>query len=185
SPPNWELNKSTADPPRPVRFFFETFPGGWKSDEACGDGGRLLSTRLGSGRVRLARPANNHQAAGNGRTIMRIAYLTTDEVNQQLASRLAAGQEAQLEVIRPRDEPPDGRLDAVIYDLDCLPPPLRQQLLTDLAGGGARCPAAVHSYALEDEQIKALLRRGGGVRPPLRAPPFPPLSSAGPAEWDY
>ena len=71
---------------------------------------------------------------------MRIAYLTTDEVNQELALRLAAGQEAQLEVIWPRDEPPDGRFDAVIYDLDCLPPPLRQQLLTDLAGGRAPPP---------------------------------------------
>src|SRR5262249_3031281 len=123
-------------------------------------------------------PANDHQAAGNGRMFMRIAYLTTDEVNQQLASRLAAGQQAQLEVIWPRDEPPDGRFDAVIYDLDCLPPPLRRQLLTDLAGGGAPWPAAVHSYALDGEQIKALLGRGVIVRRRLRATLFRRLSAA-------
>jgi hypothetical protein len=109
---------------------------------------------------------------------MRIAYLTTDEVNQELALRWAAGQEAQLEVIWPRDEPPDGCFDAVIYDLDCLPPPLRQQLLTDLAGGGAPWPAAVHSYALEGEQIKALLGRGVIVRRRLRATLFRRLSAA-------
>ena len=109
---------------------------------------------------------------------MRIAYLTTDEVNQELALRWAAGQEAQLEVIWPRDEPPDGRFDAVIYDLDCLPPPLRQQLLTDLAGGGALWPAAVHSYALEGEQIKALLGRGVIVRRRLKATLFRRLSAA-------
>jgi hypothetical protein len=115
---------------------------------------------------------------------MRIAYLTTDEVNQELASQLAADQQAQLEVIWPRDEPPDGRFDAVIYDLDCLPPPLRQQLLTDLASGGAGRPAAVHSYALEDEQIKTLLGRGVIVRPRLRAALFRRLSAAVRRKWN-
>jgi hypothetical protein len=109
---------------------------------------------------------------------MRIAYLTTDEVNQELALRLAAGQEAQLEVIWPRDGPPDSCFDAVIYDLDCLPPPLRQQLLADLAGSGAPLPAAVHSYALEGEQIKALLGRGVIVRRRLRATLLHRLSAA-------
>jgi hypothetical protein len=103
---------------------------------------------------------------------MRIAYLTTDQVNQQLASRLSASQDAELEVIWPHDEPPDGPFDGAIHDLDCLPPPLRQQLLTDLAGGGAPWPTAVHSYALEGEQITALLGRGVIVRRRLSATLF-------------
>jgi hypothetical protein len=109
---------------------------------------------------------------------MRIAYLTTDEVNLELASRLAADQQAQLEVIWPRDEPPDGRFDAVLYDLDCLPPPLRRQLLTNLAAGRAPRTAAVHSYALEGEPIKALLGQGVIVRRRLRATLFRRLSAA-------
>ena len=109
---------------------------------------------------------------------MRIAYLTTDEVNQELALQLAADQEIRLEVIWPRDEPPDGCFDAVIYDLDCLSPPQRRQLLTDLAAGRAPRPAAVHSYALEGEQIKALLGRGVIVRPRLRATLFRRLAAA-------
>jgi hypothetical protein len=109
---------------------------------------------------------------------MRIAYLTTDELNQELALRLATSQQTQLEVIWPRDEPPDGCFDAVLYDLDCLPPPLRQQLLTDLAAGRTPQTAAVHSYALAGEQIKALLGQSVIVRRRLRATLFRRLSAA-------
>jgi hypothetical protein len=115
---------------------------------------------------------------------MRIAYLTTDVVNQELALRLAASQDDQLEVIWPRDEQPNGCFDAVIYDLDCLPPPLRQQLLTDLTSGGAPWPAAVHSYALKDKQIRALLRRGVIVRRRLRATLFRLLVAAVRTKWN-
>jgi hypothetical protein len=100
---------------------------------------------------------------------MRIAYLTTDEVNQDLALRLAAGQRARLEVLWPRDEPPDGRFDAVVYDLDCLPACLRQEVLSKLAAASAPWPVAVHSYALTRKQFRALRGRGVAVHRRLGA----------------
>ena len=100
---------------------------------------------------------------------MRIAYLTTDEVNQDLAVRLAGAQGVRLEVLWPRDEPPDGHFDAVVYDLDCLPPCLRQEILSSLASAAAPWPVAVHSYALAGEQVKELRGRGVAVHRRLRA----------------
>src|SRR5262245_46838320 len=100
---------------------------------------------------------------------MRIAYLTTDEVNRELAMRLAAGQGARLEVLWPGDEPPDGRVDAVVYDLDCLPVGLRQEVLSKLAAAAAPWPAAVHGYALGGDQVRALRKRGVVVRRRLGA----------------
>ena len=44
---------------------------------------------------------------------MRIAYLTTDEVNKHLALRLAAQWEVSVCPLEPRDPPPDGKFDAV------------------------------------------------------------------------
>jgi hypothetical protein len=100
---------------------------------------------------------------------MRIAYLTTDEVNQDLAVRLAGAQGVRLEVLWPRDAPPDGHFDAVVYDLDSLPPCLRQQILSDLAAASAPWPVAVHSYALSGEQVKVLRGREVAVHPRLTA----------------
>jgi hypothetical protein len=92
-----------------------------------------------------------------------IGYLTTDEVNQHLALQLAAECGTALEVVWPRDAPPDSRFGAVLYDLECLPPAERAQLLAGLLAGPAPRPGAVHSYNLAEPQIETLRANGVGV----------------------
>jgi len=71
---------------------------------------------------------------------------------------------AQLVSWLPRDPSPDGQFDAVLYDLDHLPAPERQQTLAELlAGRGPHGRVAIHSFTLEDAQMEALRRRGVGV----------------------
>ena len=94
---------------------------------------------------------------------MRIAYLSLDEVNCDLAARLAGGRGALLEVWSFRDAPPNGRHDAVLYDLDSLPPRERRQTLAALLAGKPARPAGVHSYALDDGQVRSLRRNGVAV----------------------
>lgn len=89
---------------------------------------------------------------------MRIAYLTTDDVNQNLALHLAAGCRVNLITVWPRDPAPDGQFDALLYDLDYLPLPQRQEILAELAGKRPSCPVAVHSYSLADDLVAALRR---------------------------
>jgi hypothetical protein len=90
-----------------------------------------------------------------------IAYLTVDEVNQELARGLTAACGIRLEVLWPRDGAPDGRFAAVVYDLDSLPPGGREAVLAALTAEPLPRPVVVHSYGLEDAQAEAL--RGNGV----------------------
>jgi hypothetical protein len=95
---------------------------------------------------------------------MRIAYLSTDEVNLDLARRWAKTCRCEVIALSPRDPLPDGGCEAAIYDLDFLPPTLRQQVLTNLFRGPQHCPVAVHSYNLDDQQVRDLRARGVFVR---------------------
>jgi hypothetical protein len=95
---------------------------------------------------------------------MRIAYLTTDEVNPDLARRWAQTCGCEVIPLSPRDPLPDGEFDAAIYDLDYLLPPLREQVLTSLLSRPLHCPAAVHSFNLRKRQATALRTRGVLVR---------------------
>ena len=52
---------------------------------------------------------------------MRIAYVSTDEVDQALAARIAAECGAVVCNLLPHDPPPDGLFDAVLYNLDDVP----------------------------------------------------------------
>jgi hypothetical protein len=52
---------------------------------------------------------------------MRTAYLTSDEVNQDLALQIAAGCATKLCVMWPKEQGLDEDFDAVIYDLDWHP----------------------------------------------------------------
>jgi hypothetical protein len=91
---------------------------------------------------------------------MRIAYLSTDEVNKDLALRLAAQWQVTVCPREPRDPPPVGEFDALLYDWDHWPADRRPTVLTHTAAGPLRQPVALHGYRLEQEQARALRRRG-------------------------
>jgi hypothetical protein len=91
---------------------------------------------------------------------MLFAYLTLDEVCQDLAQRLAGAHGVELDVLSFRDAAPNGQFDAVLHDLDSLPADRREAILSDLLAGPAPGPVAVHSYNLRGSQIKALRTRG-------------------------
>ncbi len=94
---------------------------------------------------------------------MRVAYLTTDEVNQEVAKHYAKKVQTNLALVSLQDAPLNGEVDGVIYDLDYLPPARREAILTQLLAGPSALPVAVHSYNLGPEEIKALRRNGVGV----------------------
>jgi hypothetical protein len=95
---------------------------------------------------------------------MRIAYLTVDEVNSDLARRWATEFQCEIVPLSPCDPLPIGEYDATIYDLDYLAPSLIQRVLTNLLTGSLPRPAVVHSYNLRPRQANDLQARGVFVR---------------------
>jgi len=91
---------------------------------------------------------------------MRYAYLTLDEVNQDWAERLAAQAGAELDVVSPRDILAAGPFDALLIDLDSLPPGYRKAVLDDLLAGKQEVQTGVHSYYLRVRDARVLRRRG-------------------------
>jgi hypothetical protein len=87
---------------------------------------------------------------------MQFGYLTIDEVNQALAMRLAETSAVTLDPLMPRDLPRHSTVDAMLFDLDSLPLTLRQEVLAALTAGESPCPAAVHSYNLDERMTKVL-----------------------------
>src|SRR5260370_10311817 len=87
---------------------------------------------------------------------MLIAYLTTDEVNQDLAMLMAEECGQALCLLSLSHARPDGEFDAAVYDLDHLPAQRQQALLGEMLASPAAHPVAVHSYNLEDEWVEAL-----------------------------
>jgi hypothetical protein len=108
----------------------------------------------------------------NGRTTVRVAYLTTDEVNQELALQLAAGLGVDLCVLSPRDPAGLESFAGVLYDLDYLPESRRREILADLLAGPPPCPVAVHSYNLDADQERLLCENGVLVSRRLEAELF-------------
>jgi hypothetical protein len=109
---------------------------------------------------------------------MRCAYLSLDEVNQDLAGRLAAAVGMEIDALSLRDPAPNDGPDAVLYDLDYLPPDTLRALLADLTGRVPACPVAVHSYRLSGRQVRELRRRGVIVVRRLGAGVFARLRAA-------
>jgi hypothetical protein len=89
---------------------------------------------------------------------MRIAYLTTDEVNEQLALQMAVECGVTLCPLAPKDAPTDGEYDAVLYDWDYLPIERQREVMTELLSGPVGFAVALHGYNLEDGQVQALRR---------------------------
>jgi hypothetical protein len=94
---------------------------------------------------------------------MRLAYMTTDEVNRARVARMVAECGAAACTPRPGRPPRDGECDAVLYSLDDLTGDERSALIEELCGGGPDRPTAVHGYGLTDEQARALDHRGVAV----------------------
>ena len=91
---------------------------------------------------------------------MRIAYLTTDEANHDLARRTADGCGANLEVLAQAGPSPEAAYDAVLVDWDYLPDDGRALILAALLAGLWHCPVAVHGYHLEDKLRDILSQKG-------------------------
>jgi hypothetical protein len=62
--------------------------------------------------------------------------------------------------LEPRDRPTTACVDAVIYDLDSFPSPMREGVLAGLCAESDGPAFAVHSYNLEDDQIEQLTGKG-------------------------
>jgi hypothetical protein len=90
---------------------------------------------------------------------MSIAYLSTDEVNRHFAGQMAAACGVTLHPLSPKDPPPDGRFDAVLYDLDSIPPSCREEIVASRLASPPTRPMAVHSYNL-DMRADALRDKG-------------------------
>src|SRR5438046_3085297 len=99
---------------------------------------------------------------------MLFAYLSLNEVNQDLAQRLVAAVGGTLDVLSFRDAAPNGQFDAVIYDLDSLPADRQSAVLANLQAGPVSGPVAVHSYTLRGRQVRALREQGVLVSKRLR-----------------
>ena len=133
---------------------------------------------------------------------MRIAYLTTDEVNSLLAAELAARHGLSLCVVEPRDGTPGPEFDAVLCDWDfwCArsrperlaellaevvsrwngpSPSLAHEVrLADLLAEVVSRPLVLHGYGVEDEEAEVLRRCGVAVFPALKAEVFQHLRRA-------
>jgi hypothetical protein len=99
---------------------------------------------------------------------MRIGYLCTDEVNLRLAARAARACGASLAGPPPRGADPDGEFDAVLCDLDHLPPAGEQAVIEALGSGPLRVPTAVHGYNPGAGRASELRARGTIVARRLR-----------------
>jgi hypothetical protein len=110
---------------------------------------------------------------------MLIAYLTTDEVNEHLAQRMAEESGETLCVFSPNDVPPDGEFDAVVYDWDYLPAQRQQSILAALSAGRAPRPIAVHSYNIEEDRARTLRQQGVAVYRTLQPEVFRLLALVG------
>ncbi|HLN29784.1 MAG TPA: hypothetical protein VK395_18705 [Gemmataceae bacterium] len=100
---------------------------------------------------------------------MFVAYISLDEVNQDLATRTAEKYGVTLATFASRAEMASWPCDAVVYDLDCLPADDRRHILDELTGDPVKRVAAVHSYNLQPIQKRGLRRNSVIVRRRLHA----------------
>jgi hypothetical protein len=109
---------------------------------------------------------------------MIVAYLSHDEVNLDLAQRLADAAGILLCPLFVRDMASAVSFDAVLCDLDCLPPAERAGTLKALLVEPLTCPVGVHSYSLVWSKVQALRARGVTVSRRLHEGAFADLVQA-------
>lgn len=100
---------------------------------------------------------------------MSIAYMSLDEVNQDLVLDIADRCGENLATLASPAEAPPAHCDAIIYDLDHLCVADRLQVLDELTYSPAARLAAVHSYHLPPRQVRSLRRNGVIVQRRLQA----------------
>jgi len=89
---------------------------------------------------------------------MQFAYWSIDDVNRELAQRLAARMRVRLDLCDFRDS--TRAVAAHIYDLDSFPADRRAVLLAALRAARQRTPVAIHTYRLSAGAARALRRNG-------------------------
>jgi hypothetical protein len=109
---------------------------------------------------------------------MLVAYLSIDEVNQALAAEMALACGLTVHPVWPKDRPPNGEYEALLYGWDSWPAERREQVLEGLADGPPHRPAAGHGYSLTEDEAEALRRRGVAVHRSLRPEVFTQLRRA-------
>jgi len=109
---------------------------------------------------------------------MRIAHITTDEVNQALAVQAARPFGAIVTPLGPEEMSTDVRFDAVLFDLDRVPPERRQTLVDEIRSETTALPMAVYGYCLSEEQAGKLRFRGVAVAQRLHAALIRTLANA-------
>jgi hypothetical protein len=92
---------------------------------------------------------------------MRLAYLTRDEVNQELALTFASEHGVELDVLARGVALKGLEYDALLYDFDSFPSEEREANLVVVASYLKNKHLAVHSYNLEKRQLRDL--RGAGA----------------------
>ena len=110
---------------------------------------------------------------------MRIAYVNTDEVNQDLGGTDRLGVLRRCLHTGSGRSTPDGLFDAVLYNLDDVPRDQQPAFLEELCLGTTDCPTAVHGYGIADEQAQALRRHGVAVAQRLHPALLRSLCTAG------
>src|SRR5262245_59309847 len=98
---------------------------------------------------------------------MSIVYLTHDEVNAAVATRIAHRVGLQLTVVGIKDTHPIAA-GLLVYDLDHLPPERKSELLRRASGGELE-GVAVHSYHLTPGESRRLRAAGVPVHRRLSA----------------
>jgi hypothetical protein len=94
---------------------------------------------------------------------MLVAYLTNDEVNEDLAFQMADECGVTLCPLSFNCRCLGRRFDAVLFDWDSLPLPRRQGILFETLAGSSSFPVAVHSFNLEEEEVETLHQDGVAV----------------------
>jgi hypothetical protein len=110
--------------------------------------------------------------------IMRFAYLTRDEVNQDLAARFAAEHDIELEIFAQFDALVERIFDAVLCDLDSFYADDREMNFGALVIGSKHKPVALHSYNLDDQERRFLYQSGVLTARSLRGALFSRLATA-------
>jgi len=109
---------------------------------------------------------------------MRFAYLTRDEVNQDLALTFAAEHSVDLDVHARGDGLEGEEYDAVLYDFDSFPSDERNASLMSLGAFSKDKPFAVHTYNLDVRQLQDLRQVGVLTAKSLRPELFGRLLAA-------